>query len=251
MIRSTILAVLLASFTAFAQAPSKPTFEVASVKLVAPPFPSGSGPWIVYHGMFRVEISPVKGVIRWAYDVPPAGVFGGPLWVEREPYRFDAKAENAEAGPDQLKLMVRSLLEDRFKLVAHRETQERHMYTLVVGKNGPKMEKAKADEKTFGNWTGPGSVTFTKMNMLGLVNVLSSLLETQVVDKTGLKDFYNFRLEYENPRLQRSQNGSQSTADSAPSIFTAVQDQLGLKLEAIKGLVEVLVIDHIERPMEN
>jgi hypothetical protein len=97
MIRSTILAVLLASFTAFAQALSKPTFEVASVKLVAPPFPSGSGPWIVYHGMFRVEISPVKGVIRWAYDVPPAGVFGGPLWVEREPYRFDAKAEAAEA----------------------------------------------------------------------------------------------------------------------------------------------------------
>jgi uncharacterized protein (TIGR03435 family) len=121
----------------------------------------------------------------------------------------------------------------------------------VVGKNGPKMEKAKDGEKTFGNFTGPGHMTFTHMNLLGLVSVLSSVLEAQVVDKTGLKDFYNFSLEFENPRLLRTQNGNQPPVDSAPSIFTAVQDQLGLKLDGMKGPVEILVIDHVERPTEN
>jgi len=189
MIRATILAVVLALSSAFAQAPSKPTFEVALVKPLVPPFSSGSGPWIVNHGRFRAEISLVRAVIGWAFDVPSVEVLGGRQWLERETYRFDARAESAEAGPDQIKLMLRTLLEDRFKLMVHRETQERQTYTLVVGKNGPKVERAKDDEKTFGNWTGPGHATFTHMNMLGLVNVLSGALETKVVDKTGLKDF--------------------------------------------------------------
>jgi len=135
--------------------------------------------------------------------------------------------------------------------VVHRQTQEGQIYTLITTKNGPKMEEAKDARTNFIHWAGPGSVTFTAGNLLGLINVLSSILEAPVVDKTGLKGFYNFTLEFENPRFQRLQNGTQLPVDSAPNILTAVQEQLGLKLEAAKGPTEVLVIDHIERPTEN
>lgn len=250
MTRVILSVTLAASFGSFAQSPST-SFEVASVKPVVPPLPTGGGPWTVSHGRFKAEVAVLRSVIGWANGVPGVQVHGGPEWVDREAYRFDAKAENAEAGPDQIKMMLETLLEDRFKLSVHRETREGRIYTLIVGKNGPKMEEAKSEGMPFGNWTGPGKATFTHMNLLGLVNVLSSMLEAPVVDKSGLKSFYNFKLEYEDPRFQRAQTGTQPPADSGPNIFTAVEEQLGLKLEASKGPMEVLVIDHIERPSAN
>ena len=228
------------------------TFEVASVKPIATPIPSGGGAWTVTHGRFRAETGYVRGVIGWAYSVIPVQVHGGPVWLDREPYYFDARADSQDAGPNQIKAMMRTLLAERFKLAVHRETQQGQVYSLEVGKNGSKMQDAKEGRKNFINWSGPGQVSFTECNLLGLINILSSLLGGPVLDNTGLKGLYNFTLEFEDPRFMRARDGTQPPSnDSRPDLFAAVQEQLGLKLEAKKGPVEIVVIDHIERPSEN
>ena len=155
--------------------------------------------------------------------------------------------------------MMQTLLAERFKLAVHRETQQGQVYTLVIGKNGSKLQDAKEGHKSFINWAGPGHVTFTEANLLALVNILSGLLGNPVRDETGLKGLYNFSLNFEDPRLLRARDGGHPPPsgsnppplDPLPDIFTAVQEQLGLKLEAKKGPVEILVIDHMERPSEN
>jgi len=124
--------------------------------------------------------------------------------------------------------MLQTLLTNRFKLIAHHETQEGQIYTLTVGKNGSILQDAKEGRKNYINWTGPGQVTFTENStLLGLVNILSSLLGSPVLD----------------PRPRQT--------DPAPDLFTAIQEQLGLRLQAAKGAVEVLVVDHMERPTAN
>ena len=221
-------------------------FEVASIKPIPPPIPSGGGPWIVTHGRFRAETGFVRGMVAWAHNVLAAQVKGGPDWLDREPYYVDARAEDPEAGPDQIRLMLQTLLMDRFKLVVHRETQQGNVYKLVVGKNGSKLQDAKGGLKNYINWTGPGQVTFTENStLLGLINILSSLLGSPVLDETGLRGSYNFSLEFTDPRDPRPRQ-----VDS-PDLFAAVQEQLGLQLQATKGPVEVLVIDHMERPSSN
>src|SRR5215471_11151178 len=146
-------------------------FEVASIKPIPPPIPSGGGPWIVTHGRFRAETGFVRGMVAWSHDVLAAQVKGGPDWLDVEPYFVDARAGDADAGPDQIKLMLQTLLKDRFKLVVHRETQQAPIYTLVLAKNGSKLQDAKGGRKNFINWTGPGQVTFTEnTSLLGLVN---------------------------------------------------------------------------------
>jgi uncharacterized protein (TIGR03435 family) len=143
-------------------------------------------------------------------------------------------------------------LVDRFKLVVHRETQQGQVYTLVVGENGSKMQEAKEGRRGRIDFTGPGKIICTECRLAGLANALSNMLEGPVLDNTGLKGFYNFSLEYADPRW-RSKDGHPlpSELTSRPDIFSAVQGQLGLKLEAKKGPVEILVVDHIERPSEN
>ena len=221
-------------------------FEVASIKPVPLPLPSGGGPWTVSRGRFRAEIGFLRGVVAWAYDVSAPLIKGGPDWFD-QPYYFDARAEDPQAGPDQIRLMLQTLLADRFKLVVHRDTQQVQTYTLVVGKNGSKLQDAKGGRSNYINWTGPGHATFTENSTLaGLTNVLSGVLESPVVDETGLKGTFNFSLDFTDPHDRRPRQ-----ADSPPDIFTAVQDQLGLRLQATKRPTDVLVIDHMERPSPN
>jgi uncharacterized protein (TIGR03435 family) len=244
----------LSAWRAEAQSPQGVTpsvsplaFEVASVKPIALPIPSGGGPWIVTHGRFRAETGYVRGMIGWAHNVLAAQVKGGPDWIDRERYYVDARAGDPDAGPDQIRLMLQTLLTDRFKLIAHRDTQQGQIYTLTVGKNGPKLQDAKEGRKNYINWAGPGQVTFTEnTTLLGLINILSDLLGSPVLDETGLKGSYNFSLEFTDPRDPRPRQ-----TDSTPDLFAAIQEQLGLRLQATKGAVEVLVIDHIERPSAN
>src|SRR5262245_14100329 len=152
-----VVAVIATAVTPMAsQAPpaQKPSFEVASIKPVSPPFPTGGGPWISSRGRFRAEVAQVRGVIAMAYRVLPAQVEGGPAWIDRERYFFDARAET-EAGPDQIRAMVQTLLADRFKLAIHRDTRQSNVYKLVVGKNGSKLKEANGGRRNYLNWTGP------------------------------------------------------------------------------------------------
>jgi uncharacterized protein (TIGR03435 family) len=232
-----------------------PKFEVASIRPLARPYPSGGGPWTVDHGRFIAQTGWVRAVIGWAYDVLPPGVFppvkvhGGPTWIDSDRYYFAAKAEDQNAGPDRIRAMVQTLLVDRFKLVVHRETLQEQVYTLAVGKNGSKMQETKNGRRNHIAYTGPGQVVCTEFELAALTSFLSSILESPVLDNTGLKGFYNFSLEYADPRLGSKDLPSQLASRS--DIFGAVQEQLGLKLEAKKGPVDILVVDHIERPSEN
>lgn len=228
-----------------------PAFEVASVKPTGRPPESGSTGWTVGHGSFTARAAWVRGLIAFAHGVHAAQVHGGPGWVDTEQYDVIAKAESRDANPDQIKAMLRTLLADRFKLVVHREAKEMPVYTLVVGKNGSKMQEAKEGEKTFANVVGPGHLVFTGMNMLGLVITLSNTLGNPIIDKTGLTGFYDFKLDWTNPLWQKPGKNSEQLNDSLPDLFGAVQDQLGLKLDAGKGPAEIVVIDRIERASEN
>ena len=252
MRRVVISSAVLALFTAFGQPTPPPAFEVASIRLVAPPYPTGGGPWTVDHGRFRAPVAKVRGVIGWAYGVRgPTLVHGGPDWLDTEPFDFEAKAANPDADEDQIWAMVRTLLADRFKLTVHRETHEAQVYTLVVGKKGPKMQETEG-QKSYINWTGPDQVVFSEADTSGLISILSQTLGSPVLDKTGLKGFYNFKLEFKDPRWRSPRGGPlPPELESRPDIYEALQDQLGLKLEATKGSVEIVVIDHIERPSEN
>jgi uncharacterized protein (TIGR03435 family) len=246
LIATTTVDVILAQSP---QTQSPLAFDVASVKLVTGPLSSGGGPWTVGHGRFRADAAWVRAVIAVAYGIPAVQVHGGPQWVDRDRYDFDAKAETADAGLDSIRAMLQTLLADRFKLVTHRETHEIPLYALLLGKNGSKMQEAKEGRKNYINWTGLGQVTFTECNMLGLINILSFTIGSPVIDKTGLAGVYNFKLEFADPRFPRP--ASQTAVDPPPDIFAAVEEQLGLKLEASKSPAEILVIDNIERASEN
>ncbi|HEY6329525.1 MAG TPA: TIGR03435 family protein, partial [Blastocatellia bacterium] len=230
-----------------ATAPAAPlAFEVASIKPVPPSIPTSGSPWIATHGRFKAETAYIRFMIAWAYNVLAPQVQGGPDWIDQERYYVDARAENPEAGPEQIGKMLQTLLTDRFKLVIHRETRQGVVYTLVVGKNGPKLQDAKDGQKNSVNWTGPGAVTFTENQTLtGLIIILSSVLNAPVLDKTNLRGSYNFSLEFIDPRLPQlaDDDPRPNPFKGRPDLFTALQEQLGLQLQGAKGPVEVLVID--------
>jgi uncharacterized protein (TIGR03435 family) len=191
-------------------------FEVASIKPILPPFPTGGGPWMTSHGRFRAEPAQVRGVIAMAYGILPAQLKGGPYWIDREAYSFDARAENPDVGSDQIRAMVQTLLADRFKLAVRRETRQSDVYRLVVGKSGSKLKDANGGRRNYLNWTGPGQVTFTEMtSLVSLSAILASLLGAPVLDETGLKDTYNYSLEFADPRLADSRELQLRQADPA------------------------------------
>ena len=260
-----------------------PSFEVASIK------PNRSGQMnisIMFQpGRFTASGIPIKQLITLAYDVKDFQVSGGPSWISSEKYDIEAKEPDSvvqeleKLPPDQrsklLRSMLQSLLADRFKLKLNHETRELPAYALVVAKNGPKIHEAKPGD-TYPNGIkgpdgqghaqmmrmGPGQLTGQGLPMLGLVHLLSQQLGRDVLDQTGLKGNYDFTLtwtpEQGEMMMPRGPEGGNPGAESAPapdssgpSIFTAIQEQLGLKLESTKGPVEVLVVDHVERPSEN
>jgi len=221
-------------------------FEVALIRPIPPPIPTGGSPWTVSEGRFRTERGFLRGVIELAYGMRAGQVKGGPDWIDRAPYEFDARAGSVAAGPDQIRSMIQTLLRERFKLAIHFDSQEATVYTLVVAKNGPKLQNAKGGQP-YGNWTGRGQVTLSNMPLLGLTNILSGLLDhAPVLDETGLRGAYDLSLEFIRPG-----DPPPSQADSPPDLFAALQEQLGLELRATKRRVEVVVIDHIERPPTN
>ena len=168
--------------------------------------------------------------MRIAYNVQDYQV-SGPSRLSTEQYDIVAKT-GAPVSQDQLRLMLQTLLAERFGLVFHREEATRSIYALTVGKNGPKLTEAKSDDNA-GIAADVGHLVFTAASMSVLARRLSQQLHEPVSDLTGLKGIYNFALDWQ-----------QDDNVLGPSLFTAVQEQLGLKLEARKVPVEVLVVDH-------
>ncbi len=218
---------------------AKPQFEVASVKLVNRPVEIHPYYLKISHGNLAVDAVPLKFIIGLAYKTTQ--IQGGPGWMSDERYDIQAKSGNPNATKEEIRTMLQALLADRFNLALHKETRQLSLYTLVVGKGGPKFKEANDDEQA-GVSTSADSVNFQATPMAGLATTLRGLLKTPVVDRTGLAGRYDFELDYMPPRP--------GAADSGPSLFTAVEE-LGLKLEAGKGPVEIMVIDRVDHASEN
>jgi uncharacterized protein (TIGR03435 family) len=185
-----------------------------------------------------------KTMIRNAYGILSFQLAGEPRWLDTDMYDIVATTSE-KISPEQLKLLLQNLLADRFRLKVHWETRKTSVYALVLDKNGPKFkESAEVQEPGINTKKGPGGAQMkgTREPISILASNLGNQLGRIVLDKTGLRGVYDWMLEW-NPDL---------TVDSSrPSLFTALQGQLGLRLEAQKGQMETLVIDSVERPSEN
>jgi len=215
-------------------------------------------------GNFRAVNVSAKMLVRWAFEMPESRIEGGPAWINSSMFDIDAKAESAvdarmaglssDAGRQEKERMVRALLAERFKLVTHIETRELPIYALVVAKGGPKLGAIQTGGTTVN--TGRARLEVQGSNSVALLaEELAKIVGRVVVDKTGIEGRYNLKLSWTPddgaaPALNGNA-GSSAAADSGPSIFTAIEEQLGLKLVSKKGPVEVLVIDHVEMPSEN
>jgi uncharacterized protein (TIGR03435 family) len=247
---------------AFAQQTQRPSFEVASIK---PGDPNERRRGIGNRGnQFEVLNFPLKGMIGYAYGVQNHQIFGGPKWIDSDLFTIAARPSAAtpllppENPQGVLKLMLQSLMEERFKLAIHRETRMEPIYELVVAKGGPNLKPSAgpdADGRQ-GIFGRPGYWAATNQGIGALVGVLSEQLGRPVRNKTGITGRYDYTLTYMPEPTQPAPGAPQPEAASpvdsnAPSIFTALLEQLGLKLESTRGPVEVLVVDNAERPEPN
>src|SRR5215471_3446391 len=247
MPRSIIVIVL---FAAIAAAQNTPTaFDVASVK------PANSGrPGMSIEtepGRFKAINATVSFLIQYAYTIKDFQLSGGPGWMGSDKFDIDARGE-AQTGDREFPPMMRKLLADRFQLKFHQETKTLPVFDLVVAKDGPKFSRA-PETAQGGTRANSGQLTISKGTLASLASILSNILGKRVIDKTGLTGEYEMKLkwtpdDFQPPPLRP--NGPPPDANN-PSIFTAIQEQLGLKLESARGPVEVLVIDRLEKPTEN
>ena len=268
---------------------ASPVFEVASVK------PNKSGEGFIRFGLqpggrFTAQNVPARELIRFAYNVQPFQIEGGPGWLNSDRFDVTAKAEGdlPPTGPGQsgpVQLMMQNLLADRFKLKVRRETKEMPVYELVLarsdGRLGKQIEPSTVDcvamrgrgagpggrgpggpppsppqpgeRPQCGMFMGIGSVGAGDVTIEQLAQLLSQGVRRMVVDKTGLTGRYSFNIEFtpdQMPPPGAAPPGVQLPAvnPDKPSMFTALQEQLGLKLESARGQVETLVIDSIEQP---
>lgn len=249
-------------------------FDVASFKLnnskdgvpVFRPVPDG----------VRVTYCTVQNLVAFAYGPIQSGergILGVPKWAASERYDAEAKVSASDAemlrslNPDQretiFRLMFRTVLADRLNLAVHRETRAIPIFELVLSRRGSKMATGKPDDPSLPNGTlriTRGKIVAAGISMQRLAGVLGVQVQRQVIDSTDLAGTYNFVLEWEPEKhsesiqegvAEQAQQESELTSLSKPSIFAALQEQLGLKLKSTKGQDEILVIDHIERPSPN
>jgi uncharacterized protein (TIGR03435 family) len=250
-----VVAILLVMSVALAHAQTdgqQPRFQVASVK-ANPSQEAAMRLDIQPGGRFVTVNIPLPQLIRFAYSLQLYQIAGAPSWVGGARFDITAVADRdivptAAWSPGRfatVQLMTQSLLADRFRLVAHHETRPSQAYSLVIDKSargaGDKLTPAKAECGTAcGMHLGPGTLAARKVPLPQLAELLSQVTGRLVTDDTGLSGAFDFDL--------RWSHDLQQPADDAPSIFTAVQEQLGLKLATVTGPVDYLVIDRIERP---
>jgi uncharacterized protein (TIGR03435 family) len=255
--------VAMAACFGVAQISQKPGFEVATIK----PNRSASNSINMMRqpgGRFVATGVTVRLLVGFAYGVQASALVGGPNWIDSDKRDIEGRAQSGNAEPeseDTMPLRMRSLLEDRFQLMTHKEVRQQPVYELHVDQGGPKLQPDDAPPK-------PGSmprntIAMNKnslrgqaISLSGLAKALSGALGRTVVDKTGLTSLYDVRLQWAEDSLTQAGTTSstepRAAADAAgASIFTALKEQIGLKLESAKGPVEVLVIDSVQHPSEN
>ncbi len=231
------MGLLLFAFLAVSQL----QFEVASIK-PGDPESSESSVYPLPHGL-RMKNATLKAMIRMAYGLNEYQLAGGPKWGETAAFDVEAKSP-AGATIQQIPEMMQSLLMVRFRLEFHRETRTLPEYELVAAKGGARLQPASEEELRgpTGISSGDRMIKGRAARVSDLIRMLIGVVGAPVVDRTGMDGRYDFSLQFA-PLLGKPD-------DALPDVFGAIQ-QLGLKLEPVKGPVEVLVIDKAERPSEN
>ena len=234
-------------------------FEVTSVK------PNGTGSRNVTTdfspgGRMTATNVTLRELVLWVYAVQPFQIAAGPGWQDTDRFDIAATPAGAPASADDVTAMARALLADRFKLIVHTESREQPTYGLVMaradGALGSGLAKSDVDcgaartsaapRPECGTQMVPGLMRARGLAISRLAGLLSTTLGRQVIDKTGLEGYFNFQL-----RWMPIAGAPAVQNDDRPSLFTALQEQLGLKLNADRGQVDTLVIDSAERPTEN
>jgi uncharacterized protein (TIGR03435 family) len=248
-----------------------PAFEVASIKPARAGQRGGSVSTLLRSGRLIVQSYNLTLLVRTAYQVRVEDISGGPDWRETDRYDIEAKAEGSVATEETLFFMLRSLLADRFKLSVHREKKEIPVYHLVIAKKEPKLQPAKDADSAQnqpgprGGFGGAGAPCWTcgslrvqvdaaggrriigRASMPELANFFARLAGRPVLDRTGIAGVFDIKLEW----VPLPDEFSRSTGSADPEMMSAIQEQLGLRLENQKGAGEILVIDRAEKPAEN
>ena len=250
----TIAALIVSTSGALAQSPtSHPNFETFEVATIKPAAPSPDGHTHINYPMgdrFSAANITLLALMQWAYNMPEKQILNGPSWLSST--RFDIQAESApsdqakhltsEQDRDLKRRMLQALFADRFHLKLHQETRNLPAYDLVLAKGGSKLKPSHSNGRTVGR--GRAYFNAEGLTTSLIAEELSQIAGRIVVDKTNLSGRYDLKLQW-------TPDDAPATNNSAPSFFTAVQEQLGLKLESAKEAVPVLVIDHIDLPTPN
>jgi uncharacterized protein (TIGR03435 family) len=244
---------------------TRPTFDEFEVASIKPTPPGVLGRWIrmLSTNEFAAKNHAPKTLIAAAYDLNPQAIMGGPAWVESDRYDIVARTPGGVRPTlNEQMSMLRKLLADRFGLAFHREEKEMRVYALVVARGGPKLKESRLSPDVPPQ--GPPPLIFVaspqvvrlpgrSATMAEFASVLQrTALENPVLDRTGLSGRYDFDLEF-TPDETVFGGALGKGADDAtkPNLNAAIQQQLGLRLEATKGPVQALVIDYVGRPSEN
>jgi uncharacterized protein (TIGR03435 family) len=239
MTREFLIGLAMFAPALWGQTAARTEFEVASVKVNASGSPeSQANP---EHGNFTCENMPLKWLIGFAYDLPWSRV-SGPGWMDSA--RFDINAKGKGDAPDsEVRLMLQALLEDRFHIQAHREMKEGPVYFLTVTNGGLKADRADAEPRKYPALPpGPhAAIQMRRASMAQLAAGLTNPAGRPVLDRTGIEGVYQVRVWWGN-----------NPETDAPDLFTALREQVGLKLESGRGPVETLVVDAADKvPTEN
>ena len=237
-------------------ADADPTFEVATIK---PSQPDEQRSVVVQGTRLVTADTSLVDLMMFAYGVHPLQIVDGPEWLKTE--KFDVVVQPSLPGRPstaQMRSIVQKLLADHFKLALHHAQRELPVYRIVTAKGGPKLTPSTKEEQ--GNNTAAIGITAGRMTVSNAtLSEFASLmqryvrLDRPIVDHTGIAGKYDFKLSWTPDFSQFDGNppGPVRNDENAPSLYTAIQEQLGLKLEAVKEPADVLVIDHVEKPSEN
>jgi uncharacterized protein (TIGR03435 family) len=256
-----LIPLLLASSALFAQVPpARPKFDAFEVATIKPTEPNWTGGryMTMKGGQFAGKNYQIRVLLAAAYSLIPDAITGGPAWLDSDHYDVVAKTPGGvKPTPDEYMSMLRQLLDERFQLKFHREPKEFPVYALTIAKGGPKLrEPGPAPD-------GPQPLIFTlspgnarlparDATMAELVAVMQrTAVPRPVLDKTGLTGRYDFDLTWTPDETQFNGVIHPIPESTEPDLFAAIQQQLGLRLEATRGTVDTIVIDKIERPTEN
>jgi uncharacterized protein (TIGR03435 family) len=246
------------NFVAQQSAPALPVYDVAVIKLNDGLSRDNSAN--MDEATFRAKNVSLKHLLVNAYGIREGLMFGLPGWASSSKFDITAKVTDPDLNAlsslsrEQRQAMLAALLVDRFHLKIHTEIKELPVYELVIAKDGPKLKTSAVpppdadnpDRLGLGHFNVQNTeITATGVKLSDLAGNLSFPLDRTVIDKTGLTGRYDFRLQW------TADDVPSGATDAPPNLFTAIQEQLGLKLQAAKGPVETLVVDHVEKPTDN